>query len=80
VVALVQPDQLRDVARLHASANVTPVVDTVHPGHPAVRELATSGTPIIVRPRASAPAGGTGRPRQQRRGGPRRSSGARPIS
>jgi len=50
VVNLVQPDQLRDVAKLHADARVEPTVDVVHPGHPAVREVATSGEPIVVIP------------------------------
>lgn len=48
VVALVQHDQLRDVQRLHAAASVSPIVDVVHPGHPAVRDVASSGEPITV--------------------------------
>lgn len=50
VVALVQPDQLREVQRLHEAASVSPIVDVVHPGHPVVREVASSGEPIVVVP------------------------------
>src|SRR5207253_5121949 len=35
VVALVQPEQLRDVQRLQAAANVEATVERVHPDHPA---------------------------------------------
>ncbi len=68
VVNLVQPDQLRDVAKLHADARVEPTVDVVHPGHPAVREVATSGEPIVVAPRRPAP---------ERDGADRNGSGSR---
>jgi superfamily II DNA/RNA helicase len=72
VVALVQPEQLRDVQRLQAAANVDAVVETVHPAHPAVLDLARSGEPVIVR--AAAPsAGGHGG-----QGRPPRTSGRRP--
>lgn len=50
VVSLVQPAQLRDLAKLHQQARVTPTVTTVHPGHEAVRQIATSGTPVVVQP------------------------------
>jgi superfamily II DNA/RNA helicase len=75
VVALAQPEQVREVARLHEAARVTATTVAVHPGHEAVREHATSGTPIIVTapepPRRSegGPHRSAGRPRQ---GGPRR--------
>jgi superfamily II DNA/RNA helicase len=49
VVSLVQPDQRRDVARLHQKAQVTPSLDEVVPGHAAVRQVATSGTPVVVK-------------------------------
>jgi superfamily II DNA/RNA helicase len=90
VVALVQPDQMREVERLHIAAKVEASVDAVHPGHPAVRELATSGEPIVVRPRAAVPEGGTrssirragGRPgaRGPRPATERRYSTARPVT
>jgi superfamily II DNA/RNA helicase len=83
VVALVQPEQLRDVQRLHAAARVEASVEQVHPNHPAVLEMSRSGRPIVVRPAAAAdqaesrqrpPSGNAGgrRPRQrsQRRRGP----------
>jgi len=69
VVALVQPEQLREVQRLQAAANVDATVEAVHPTHPAVLDLATSGQPIVVRP-AAAPQGaghGTGSRRPGRR-------------
>jgi superfamily II DNA/RNA helicase len=81
VVALVQPEQLRDVQRLHAAARVEASVERVHPDHPAVLEISRSGRPVVVRParpeqaesRQRPPAGSAGgrRPRQrpQRRRG-----------
>jgi superfamily II DNA/RNA helicase len=63
VLSLLLPDQVRDAARLHNRAGVTPTVTRVHPGHPAVREVAESGTPVRPRPtRAPEPAR---RPRQE---------------
>ena len=51
VVALAEPWQQRDLARLHRDARVTPTTTaTVGTGHPAVREVAESGTPIVVDP------------------------------
>ena len=48
-LSLVQPGEVRDVAALHKGAGVTPVAQDVHPGHHAVRELAASGEPVVVR-------------------------------
>ncbi len=48
VVAMAQPEQVREVSRLHEAAKVTAITTAVHPGHEAVRQLATSGTPIEV--------------------------------
>ncbi|MFP5347907.1 MAG: DEAD/DEAH box helicase [Actinomycetes bacterium] len=82
VLALVQPEQVRDVARLQQAANVRARTEHVHPGHEAVREVATSGTPVVVRPlptRASSdPRDGSSGPRGPRspRTGPRRAGGA----
>jgi len=46
VVALVEPGQVREFGRLHQAAGVTPTSHQVQPGHHAVRQVATSGTPI----------------------------------
>jgi superfamily II DNA/RNA helicase len=62
VLALVDPAQAQDVARLHSAAGIAPTSHHVEAGHPAVREIATSGTPIP--PSAPAPA----RPPSQERG------------
>jgi superfamily II DNA/RNA helicase len=48
-LSLVQPGEVRDVAALHKGAGVTPVAQDVHPGHQAVRDLAASGEPVVVR-------------------------------
>jgi len=48
VISFVESHQARDVARMHTSANVNPDVKSVSAGHPAVRDIATSGTPIEV--------------------------------
>jgi superfamily II DNA/RNA helicase len=83
VVALVQPEQLREVQRLHAAANVEATVEAVHPNHPAVLDLGRSGEPIVVRPSASTAAGSAapgrgGAPgRSQRAPGRRQSAGWR---
>ena len=45
VVSFVEPDQARDVAKMHHAAAVEPSVVRVRPGHPVVRELAQSGRP-----------------------------------
>ena len=79
VVAFVNPAQVRDVARLHDAAGITPVRHRVQPGHQAVRDIAESGTPIPARPAAAprlAPAPRTGPPRGGQR--PRRRRGHRP--
>jgi superfamily II DNA/RNA helicase len=48
-LSLVQPAEVRDVAALHKGAGVSPIVVDVRPGHQAVRELAASGEPVVVR-------------------------------
>ena len=76
VVSLVHPDQRREVDRLHKQAKVTASSVDVGPGHTAVRDVATSGTPIVVRPQPAAAA-----PRPQRKGAPSgrgRDGGRRP--
>ena len=54
VVAFVDPAQVKDVARLHDAAGITPVRHRVQPGHQAVRDIAESGTPIPARAPARA--------------------------
>ncbi len=66
VVALVGPDQVRDLRRLHEAAGVTAANDEVTPGHHLVRQIATSGTPVPPLPTA---------PRPTRAGSPARSGG-----
>jgi len=53
VVAFAEPWQRRDLDRMHRDADVTPTTTAaVGTGHPAVREVAESGTPIVVDPGA----------------------------
>jgi superfamily II DNA/RNA helicase len=80
VVALVQPEQLREVQRLHAAANVDATVEAVHPDHPAVLDLARSGEPVVVRPSATpaVPARGASSDRPRRAPGRRQSAGREP--
>ena len=49
VLALVDPAQVREVTKLQEAAGVTPARHQVQPGSPAVRDIATSGTPIPPR-------------------------------
>jgi superfamily II DNA/RNA helicase len=50
VLSFVEPQQKRDMARLHNAAAVSADTTTVHVGHPAVRAVAESGEPIEVTP------------------------------
>ena len=50
VVALVERGQVRDLQRMHTAAGITAARHDAAPGHHAVRELATSGTPIPAAP------------------------------
>jgi superfamily II DNA/RNA helicase len=67
VVSLVHPEQRRDVDRLHQQAKVSATAVEVEPGHSAVRAVATSGSPVVVR---------TPEPRDRRRPGRPRSGGS----
>ena len=76
VVALVDPGQAGDVARLHTAAGIAPTSHHVEAGHPAVREIATSGTPVPppapahpvgMRPAAREQRSREGRPSRERR-------------
>ncbi|HTX83176.1 MAG TPA: DEAD/DEAH box helicase [Streptosporangiaceae bacterium] len=46
VVTLAVREQVREVQRLHDAAGVQPVRHHVAVGHPVVREIATTGTPV----------------------------------
>jgi superfamily II DNA/RNA helicase len=46
VVVLVERGQVRDLQRMHTAAGITAARHDAAPGHQAVREFATSGTPI----------------------------------
>jgi superfamily II DNA/RNA helicase len=74
VLALADPAQVREVSRMHDAAGVTATRHQVQPGDEAVREIASSGTPIPPPPATplTGPAGraGHGRPAGQ--------SGSRP--
>ena len=77
VVSLVASDQVRDHQRMRERAGVDANAVSVVPGHPAVREVAESGEPVVLLPRTpsvSARRGGGGRPR---RSGPPHGSGPR---
>jgi superfamily II DNA/RNA helicase len=43
VLSLVEPEQQQVLARIHAAAKVAARSSSVRPGHPAIREVATSG-------------------------------------
>ena len=55
VVALVERGQVRDLQRMHTVAGITAARHDAVPGHPAVRELAASGTPVPPAPAARTP-------------------------
>jgi superfamily II DNA/RNA helicase len=50
VLSLVLPEQVREHQRMRERAAVEVSAVTVVPGHPAVRQVATSGEPIVVQP------------------------------
>ena len=76
VLSLAQPEQIRALTRLHSDAQVTATMVAVHPGHEAVRLLATSGTPIVPDPRPAPRPVARSNPRhhnfRRRPGAPRR--------
>jgi superfamily II DNA/RNA helicase len=83
VVTLAMREQLREIERLHDSAGVAPERHHVAAGHPVVREIATTGTPVPPRPpvaeRRPRPASAPPRARQ-RSGRPPRVSARRPAA
>ena len=54
VLSLILSDQVREHQRLRERAGVDANAVTVVPGHPAVREVAESGEPVVVQPRIVA--------------------------
>jgi superfamily II DNA/RNA helicase len=71
VVAFAEPWQTRDLARMHRDAGVTAAAsEIVTAGHLAVREVAESGTPVVVttppRRPETRPGRGNRRPQGQR--------------
>ena len=72
VVSLVQADQVRTIAKLHEDARVSASTVSVQPGHPAVRELATSGEAIVPATVANR-TGEAAAPEGHRAASPRRS-------
>lgn len=74
VLALVEPAQVRDIGRMHQAAGVTSTSHQVQPGHHAVRQIATSGTPIPAAMSQPQPAASMA----SRSGGPRVLDGSRP--
>ena len=54
VVALAERGQVRDLQRIHTAAGITAARHDAAPGHHAVREFATSGTPVPPAPQRAA--------------------------
>ena len=77
VIALAERAQVREIERLHDAAGVTPATHHVQPGHHVVRQLATSGTPVLPAPVPPAPVPPAAGPSRRRPRHPRRSSRAR---
>ena len=71
VLSLITSDQVRDHQRMRERAGVEASAVSVLPGHPAVRELAESGTPIVVAPRPAYVPRPQGERRRPRDGAPR---------
>ncbi len=74
VLSFVTSDQVRDHQRLRERAGVEASALSVVPGHPAVRELAVSGEPIVVAPRPAYVPRPQGERRSNSYGRPRRPS------
>jgi superfamily II DNA/RNA helicase len=85
VVSFVLSDQVRDRQRMRERAGVEANAVAVVPGHPAVREVAESGEPVVVLPRIHSPRGrsagsSSGRPRGPGAPGGRPGSAGAPRS
>jgi len=75
VLSLVTSDQVRDHQRMRERAGVEASAVTVVTGHPAVRELAESGEPIVVAPRPAYVPRPQGERRPSAASRPRRTGG-----
>jgi superfamily II DNA/RNA helicase len=82
VLSLLLSDQVREHQRMRERAGVDANAQSVTPGHPAVRELAESGEPILVQPapQYAAPTTGNRRPQGRPQGRPTASRSYRPAS
>jgi superfamily II DNA/RNA helicase len=65
VVALAERGQVRELQRMHTAAGITAATRDAAPGHQALREFATSGTPV---PPAAGRTPRTATPQTSRRG------------
>jgi superfamily II DNA/RNA helicase len=83
VVTLAMREQVREIRRLHDAAGVQPASHHVSAGHPVVREIATTGTPVPPPPpapeRRPRPAGAPSRARHGSGRPPRSASRQRPA-
>ena len=82
VLSLLLSDQVREHQRMRERAGIEANAQTVTPGHPAVREIAESGEPILVQPApqwAAAPTGSR-RPQGRPQGRPTANRSYRPAS
>jgi superfamily II DNA/RNA helicase len=83
VVTLAMREQVREIRRLHDAAGVQPASHHVSAGHPVVREIATTGTPVPPPPpapeRRPRPAGAPSRARRGSGRPPRSASRQRPA-
>jgi superfamily II DNA/RNA helicase len=82
VLVLAEKGQLPEVARLHRDASIVATTTPVHIGHPAVRELAESGTPIVVAAptQRARPAGSVSISQDGRRSRPAGTRAGRPAA
>jgi superfamily II DNA/RNA helicase len=87
VVTLALREQVREMQRMHEAAGVVPDRHNVTPGHPFVREIATTGTPVPPpppvaerrpRPAGTPPRSRRGPARPPRDGALHRPQGSRP--
>jgi superfamily II DNA/RNA helicase len=82
VLSLLLSDQVREHQRMRERAGIDANAQTVTPGHPAVREIAESGEPILVQapPQYAAPTTGSRRPQGRPQGRPAGARSYRPAS
>jgi len=80
VLALVSPDQVREVARLHEAIGVAPTSHHVQTGDHTVRQIAASGTPVPRVPPAERPAQAAQQARRPRTGPQRPARSRRAVT